>query len=133
MQEFILTPNEKQILDTLWDQGQPLTRGQIIEFCTQKTWKPSSIHILLNALLDKGAIEVAGFGRYNKQYGRTYQPTLSKDDYESMDLALRFKEMDSNITSIPKMFSFLVKDQVLSKEDMDELYALIDKVRYEES
>lgn len=40
--------------------------------------KASSVHLLLNSLLNKGVIEVRGFKRTAKNYARTFQPSLSK-------------------------------------------------------
>ena len=39
------------------------------------------MHILLNGLLSKGAICEAGFVRHNKTYGRTFLPTMTREEY----------------------------------------------------
>ena len=52
MQEkFNLSENEEQILETVWRLKRPLARSEIINLTENKTWKESSIHILLNRLL----------------------------------------------------------------------------------
>ena len=54
---FELSNNEKQILETLWRENKSLTRSEIIDLTYDKTWKESSIHVLLNQLLTKKAIQ----------------------------------------------------------------------------
>ena len=58
---FRLTKSENEIMELMWKEGHPLSRSEIIELTPDRTWKSSSIHILLNSMLDKKAIEVAGF------------------------------------------------------------------------
>lgn len=76
-----LTRSELEIMDVLWDAGQPLSRADLLEHSEGKTWKDSSVHILLNGLLVKGAICEAGFVKRSKTYGRVFAPTLSREEY----------------------------------------------------
>lgn len=52
-----LTRSEMEIMDVLWEAGKPLSRADLLEHTEEKTWKDSSVHILLNSLLQKGAIQ----------------------------------------------------------------------------
>ena len=76
-----LTKSEMQIMDVLWAADVPLSRSDLLERSEQKSWKDSSVHILLNGLLSKGAICEAGFVRHNKTYGRTFLPTMTREEY----------------------------------------------------
>ena len=76
-----LTKSEMQIMDVLWASEVPLSRSDILERSEQKSWKDSSVHILLNGLLQKGAIREAGFVKRSKTYGRTFSPTLTREEY----------------------------------------------------
>ena len=51
-----LTKSELEIMNVIWDAKRPLTRGEILDLSVDKKWKDNSIHILLNRLLEKGAI-----------------------------------------------------------------------------
>ena len=76
-----LTKSEMEIMDVLWNRNEPLSRADLI-FCeAEKSWKDSSIHILLNGLLKKKAIQEAGFVKCSKTYGRTFEPNLSREEY----------------------------------------------------
>lgn len=76
-----LTKSEMQIMDVLWGSEVPLSRSDLLERSEQKSWKDSSVHILLNGLLQKGAIKEAGFVKRSKTYGRTFSPTLTREEY----------------------------------------------------
>ena len=76
-----LTKNEIEIMDVLWKQGRPLSRGEILGLSEDKTWMDSSVHILLNSMLKKGAIREAGFVKCGKTCGRVYEATLSCEEY----------------------------------------------------
>ena len=85
-----LTKSEMEIMDVLWDAAIPLSRADLLERSQQKCWKDSSVHILLNGLLNKGAISEAGFVKRSKTYGRTFLPTLTREEYFAQ-LVFNFK------------------------------------------
>ena len=76
-----LTKSEREIMDVLWEAGVPLSRGDFLERSDAKTWKDSSVHILLNSLLRKGLIREAGLVKCSKTFGRTFLPTMSREAY----------------------------------------------------
>ena len=65
-----LTKSEMEIMDVLWASSVPLSRADLLERSEQKSWKDSSVHILLNGLLQKKAIREAGFVKRSKTYGQ---------------------------------------------------------------
>ncbi len=76
-----LTKSEMEIMDVFWASQEPLSRADLLERSTNKSWKDSSVHILLNGLLAKGAIEEVGFVKRSKTYGRTFLPVLTREEY----------------------------------------------------
>lgn len=76
-----LTKSELEIMNVLWNAQQPLSRSDLLEHSEEKTWKDSSVHILLNGLLQKQAIREAGFVKRTKTYGRTFLPTMTREEY----------------------------------------------------
>ena len=81
-----LTKSEMEIMDVLWEDGDALSRSDFLERSAEKSWKDSSVHILLNGLLKKGAIREAGFVKRNKTYGRTFLPTMTREEYFAMTI-----------------------------------------------
>ena len=55
-----LTRSEMEIMDVLWASDKPLSRSDLLERSEEKSWKDSSVHILLNGLLQKQVICEAG-------------------------------------------------------------------------
>ena len=76
-----LTKSEMEIMDVLWESGTPLSRSDLLARSEEKTWKDSSVHILINGLLQKGAIREAGVVKRSKTYGRIFAPTLTREEY----------------------------------------------------
>ena len=76
-----LTKSEMEIMDVLWASESPLSRSDLLARSEEKSWKDSSVHILLNGLLQKGAIREAGMVKRSKTYGRTFSPTLTREEY----------------------------------------------------
>ena len=118
---FRLTKSENEIMELMWKEGHPLSRSEIIDLTPERTWKPSSIHILLNSLLDKKAIEVAGFVQTTKNYARTFAPSLSADSYAVMQIrnSTAFSQ-----NSGPNLLSALVED-VTAPDILDQLQDII--------
>ena len=104
---FKLTKSENEIMELMWTEGRPLSRSEIIELTPERTWKPASIHILLNSMLEKKAIEVAGFVQSTKNYARTFVPTITADEYSIMQVK---NSSAFNQKSIPCLMSALIED-----------------------
>ena len=122
-QYFRLTKSEHEIMDLLWREARPLSRSEIIDLTPERSWKPASIHILLNSMLEKGAIGVAGFVQSTKNYARTFTPTLTADEYA----ALQFKHSSAfNEQSVIHLVSALVED-TQDQDTLDQLVQILEK------
>ena len=81
-----LTRSEMEIMDVMWESGIPMSRADLLAHSEEKTWKDSSVHILLNGLLQKGAIQEAGLVKRIKTYGRVFTPTMTREEYYAMTI-----------------------------------------------
>lgn len=129
MNNISLTANELEIMELLWKMQRPLSRAEIIDLTPNRSWSKNSIHILINKLLEKGAIEVSGFVRTNKNYGRTYSPLITQDEYifsafNQIKNSSGFKSKTSALTSI---FAALIQDSDVDDDLLTELQQLIDE------
>lgn len=88
MESILLTKSEKQVMETFWKIGQPLSYGDLLSVCTQRSWKDKSCFMLINRLLTKGLLKAVGYKRCGKTYARTFEPSVSKVEY----LAKRVKQ-----------------------------------------
>lgn len=81
MKKETLTKSEREIMTLLWHVDKPLTASEIIDLSTEKTWKDSYIHLLINSLLEKEMIRAEGFAKTTKNYARTFVAAISEDEY----------------------------------------------------
>ena len=115
-----LTKSEMEIMDVLWGAQKPLSRSDLLAHSEEKSWKDSSVHILLNGLLQKGAIREAGVVKRSKTYGRTFAPTLSREEYFATTIfSHRYKP------EIVGLFAALLKREDISQEELTRIAALV--------
>ena len=127
---FTLTKNEQEIMEVMWTHDKSLTRSEIIDLSTDRSWKENSIHILLNSLLDKGAIKVDGYARTGKNYGRTYTTAVTQDEYQVMMIQKGMPYLNSKSSSITNIVSALITEDI-DNETLDKLEAILQARRNE--
>lgn len=115
-----LTRSEMQIMDVLWESDCPLSRSDLLEKSLDKSWKDSSVHILLNGLLRKGAIQEAGLVKRSKTVGRTFIPTLTREEYFARTIFCHRCKPE-----IQGLFAALLQREEITPEDLDALEAMI--------
>lgn len=125
--QFTLTKNEQEIMNLMWETGRPLSRSEIIELSPDRSWKASSIHILLNQMLDKGAILVDGFVKTGKNYGRTFSAAVSQEKYQVMQFTQSSQYAQSKPSAILNFVSCLLEDDEIENETLDKLEEILQK------
>jgi len=125
MQKFHLTRSETEIMELLWHEGQALASAEIVALSEKKSWKASSIHILLNSLLDKGVIEVNGFVKTGKHYGRTFSPTITREGYLVMQALGASMTTDELNNTVKNIFSLLIQQPDITSKTLDEMDATL--------
>ncbi len=122
---FILTKNEMEVMELLWSKVRALSRSEIIELSTERSWKKSTIHILLNGLLEKGAIKVEGFARTGKNYGRTYSSAVTSEEYFIMQFKQSAYYRKYKSSAITGFLSELIQDEDIDNETLEEILAIL--------
>lgn len=102
-----VTDSEREVLELLWNSDEPLTSTEIVRLCIGRTWKSSYIHIMINSLLKKEMIRVAGFKKTTKNYARTFEPTMTRDQWN----LLRMKQ-EKGVTAelLKEMLEMIITD-----------------------
>lgn len=119
-----LTRSEMEIMDVLWGSNVPLSRADLLAHSEEKTWKDSSVHILLNGLLQKGAIQEAGLVKFSKTYGRVFAPTMTREEYYARTIfSHRHKPQ------LVGLFAALLDREDITDQDLQSIQQLIDKKR----
>lgn len=115
-----LTKSELEIMDVLWESGKPMSRADLLNRSEEKTWKDSSVHILLNGLLQKGAIVEAGLVRRSKTYGRVFSPTMTREEYYATTIfSHRHKPM------IVGLIEALLRREDITPAEREEIASLV--------
>ena len=116
-----LTRSEMEIMDVLWESGEALSRADLLARSEEKSWKDSSVHILLNGLLHKGAIREAGLVKRSKTYGRTFAPTLTREEYFAATIFSHRHQ-----PQIVELFAALLQREDITPEQLDAISALVE-------
>lgn len=117
-----LTKSEMEIMDVLWGSDKPLSRADLLARSEEKTWKDSSVHILLNGLLQKGAIQEAGLIKRSKTYGRVFSPTMTREEYFATTIFSHRHKPE-----IVGLFRALLRREDITQEELAEIAALIEQ------
>ena len=115
-----LTRSELEIMDVMWESAVPMSRADLLAHSEEKTWKDSSVHILLNGLLQKGAIAEAGLVKRSKTYGRVFVPTLTREQYFANTIFCHRHK-----PQILGLFAALLEREEVTASDLTQLAELI--------
>lgn len=107
------------VMRVLWS-ASPLTTTQIIETLSPETnWNPKTIHTLIGRLVKKQAL---GVNKDTKQY--EFYPLVTKEEcVKEETLSFMHKIYEG---SLYNMVSNFIKDDKISKEEIEELKKLLD-------
>lgn len=115
-----LTKSEMEIMDVFWEAGEPLSRSDLLTRSGEKSWKDSSVHILLNGLLQKKAIREAGMVKRSKTYGRIFLPTLTREEYFAETIfSHRYQPQ------IVGLFAALLSREDITPEQLEQIHGLV--------
>lgn len=115
-----LTRSEMEIMDVMWESGVLMSRADLLARSEEKTWKDSSVHILLNGLLQKGAIQEAGLVKRSKTYGRVFSPTLTREQYFANTIFCHRHK-----PQVVGLFAALLEREEVTPSDLTQLAELI--------
>lgn len=121
--------HESEVMRLLWDVGRPLTKTEIVELSINKSWKPSTIHLLLNSLLDKSAIQIEGFTRTGRNYGRMFSSAITEEEYASHQIAGSLRQVSGR--TLAGIFSTLLDSNSVDQDTLDELQKMLEEKKRE--
>lgn len=115
-----LTKSELEVMDVLWNSDVPMSRADLLANSREKTWKDSSVHILLNGLLNKGAIREAGLVKRSKTFGRLFSPALTREEYFATTIfSHRYKPQ------IVGLFEALLQREDITAQQLEQIEELV--------
>jgi predicted transcriptional regulator len=121
MKQKTLTKSEMQVMNILWDLQRGACVNDILERCPEPKPAYATIATFLKILTEKGFVE------HKKGKGKQfiYTPLLTKEKYRRMVM----DEVKGNFFSgsIKSMFSYFVKEEHLSAEDIKEFLRILEE------
>jgi BlaI family penicillinase repressor len=114
-----ITEAELYIMKVLWDKS-PLNASQIIDELKDETqWNPKTIHTLIRRLVSKGIVRVEKATPYH-----LYYPLITRSEYQNNETESFINKVYNG--SIHSLVSNFIKEEKLSKEELDKLRALLE-------
>jgi len=126
-----LSKSEYEVLSLLWAQEKGLTAVEINELSPDKSWKDVSIHLIINSMLDKGAIKVNGMVRSGRTYSRLFEAAVSPEEYSLMQVKENVSFAPNKSAAISSLFSALLDSESISRDDISKIEELVKKKKEE--
>ncbi|MGO5024166.1 BlaI/MecI/CopY family transcriptional regulator [Lawsonibacter sp. LCP25S3_G6] len=126
MEEKVLTNSEWYVMDCLWAQA-PMTVMELAAALEQRIgWAKSTTITTLHRMEEKGLIRCEIVGRT-----RRYYPTLEQKLARRQETRSFLERVYQG--SVGLMVSAMTQDRALSREEIDELYAILRRAKEEGS
>lgn len=118
MEQFDLAPAEWNIMECLWERA-PQTGRELTERLKKSVgWSRSTTLTLLRRMVAKGAVNCDTEGVKN-----TYSPAVRREDAALAETETFLDRVYQG--SLSMMVSAMTQKKAVSKEELDELYALL--------
>ena len=118
MNRFDLAPAEWNIMECLWERA-PQTGRELTERLEESVgWSRSTTLTLLRRMVAKGAVNCDTEGVKN-----TYSPAMRREDAALAETETFLDRVYQG--SLSMMVSAMTQKKAVSKEELDELYALL--------
>ena len=125
MSDHTLTNSEWYVLDCLWDSA-PMTVMQLVAALQAKVgWAKSTTITTINRMESKGLLRWESHGR-----GKQYWPTVERQEATRHETRSFLDKVYHG--SIGLMMSAMTDGKTLSKEEVDQLYAILRQAEEEQ-
>lgn len=118
-----LTPAEWRLMECLWEKS-PRTGRETVEYMEKYTgWSRSTTLTVLHRMSEKGCISCVKEGTH----ARVYAPLIPRDKAVVRETENFMERVYKGSVSL--LMTGLTDRRQLSKEEIDELYAILDKAK----
>lgn len=115
-----LPDSELEVMLAVWNSGEKVHTGEIVERLKDNKWQTSTIQNLLSRLCEKDFLSCEKVGRLN-----FYTPLIAEEEYRSRETASFLKKLHRN--SAASLMTALVNSVDLSEKEIEELKSILDK------
>ena len=118
MEELTLTHSEWNVLDCLWDRS-PMTVMELVAALRERVgWAKSTTITTLRRMEDKGLVRVEVQGR-----AKHYFPAVEREKAARQETRSFLDRVYQG--SVGLMVSSMAREKALTKEEIEELYAIL--------
>ena len=118
-----LPDTELEVMKALWASGPDTTRAQLEQNLEAFRWASNTINTYLTRLVEKGFVSVRREGKTN-----LYTPLVGREEY----LAFDSRAVLDRLYGSPRNFVAALAREGLSRDELDELYALLRQAEEQE-
>ena len=117
---------ENELLTLLWDVGKPMTVSELCEYDRERSWTDRYLRVMINSLLERRVLYVAGYTHVGEKrtITRQFAPSISQEEYFAVLISACMKRK-----KIPNLFMALAKRNEISPETFAELEKMIEDFR----
>lgn len=114
-----ISETEWLVMKTLWENS-PKTANQVINDLEGTVeWSPKTVRTLLSRLVKKGALN---YNQEGREY--LYYPTVTEEESVKQETNSFLQKVHGGMLN--SMLASFIKDQSLSRSDIDELKQMLD-------
>ena len=117
----IFTPTEWKLMECLWAHGTVTGREAVDELQKSAGWSRSTTLTLLRRMTEKGAIACTD----GEDGVKLYEPQVAREDAAQRETADFLSRVYRG--SVSQLLSAMTEKQKLSQEEIDELYAILQR------
>jgi len=119
-----LSDGEWKLMNLLWEDA-PRTIAQLVTALKDDTgWTKGTVFMMLSRMADKGAVSCEAGGRV-----KLFYPVLKKEEAASHETESFLSKVYGG--SVGLMMASMAGQRALSREDIDELYAILRRAETE--
>ncbi len=129
MNRAILTEKEYEVMEILWKNKKPMLASEITKSVSMASG--NSTHHLLNRLMEKGVVKVAGNVKIVKAQSRLYMPAFTVAEFAALQTSALFKATSDKLDIKEFLNCLLKKNKAVSEELTNEIKAFLDEEKRE--
>ena len=118
---MILTPTEWKLMECLWKHGTVTGREAVEDLQKTAGWSRSTTLTLLRRMTEKGLIRCMD----GEDGVKLYAPQVAREDAARLETADFLSRVYRG--SVSQLLSAMTEKQKLSKTEIDELYAILQR------
>ena len=123
------TARDLDILNVLWDSPEPMIASEIVRAVPGLTI--NTVQVVLRKLLKNEAIQVAKIVYSGTVLCRSYQPTMSRDDFMTALFTDEIAETNANLSKTSLVAALFKKenDPEKAKKEIEELEKMLEEFK----